>query len=108
MLGAVLDPLRSVVVAACSAALVLAGCSQPAAPAPVSQPPAPPTYLARFYDQQLTWGPCVDFAESAMDRAAFDDPALECSRLEVPLDYAQPGGRTAQIGVLRHRATGDR
>jgi len=106
--GAVLDPLRSVAVAAFSAALVLSGCSQPAAPAPVPQPPAPPTELSRFYDQQLSWGPCVDYAKTAADRASFDDPELECARLEVPLDYAAPQGRTAQIGVLRHRATGDR
>ncbi len=108
MLGAVLDPLRSVVVAVCSAVLVLAGCSQPAAEAPAPAPPAPPAPLARFYDQQLTWGPCADFATSATDRASFADPALECSRLEVPLDYAAPDGRTAQIGVLRKRAGGDR
>ncbi|QYN33429.1 alpha/beta hydrolase [Pseudonocardia sp. DSM 110487] len=110
MLGAVLDPLRSAVVAACSAALVLSGCSQPAAPAPVQapQPPVQPTELARFYDQQLSWGPCADYATSSADRAAFDDEALECARLEVPLDYTKPDGRTAQVGVLRHKATGDR
>ncbi len=108
MLGAVLDPLRPVAVAACSAALVLSACGQPAAPAAALQPPAPATELARFYDQQLSWGPCVDYATSASDRASYDDPELQCARLEVPLDYTQPEGRTAQIGVLRHRATGDR
>lgn len=115
MLVAVLDPLRSIAVAACSAALVLSGCSESAAPAPqppapaqVTPPPGPPAELARFYDQQLSWGPCLDFATSAADRTAFDSESLECSRLEVPLDYAQPNGRTAQIAVLRQRATGDR
>jgi pimeloyl-ACP methyl ester carboxylesterase len=109
MLGPVLDPLRSVVVAACSAALVLAGCSQPSAPVPAATQPAPqPAELTRFYEQQLSWGSCVDYAASASDRAAFDDEALECARLEVPLDYSRPEGRTAQIGVLRQRATGDR
>src|SRR4051794_32986288 len=107
-MGAVLDPLRSLAVAACSAVLVLSGCGQPAAPAPDPQPQAPPPELSRFYDQQLSWGGCADYATSAPDRAAFADPALECARLEVPLDYNQPDGRTAQIGVLRHRASGDR
>jgi pimeloyl-ACP methyl ester carboxylesterase len=64
--------------------------------------------LARFYDQQLAWGPCADFATSAMDRGSYANPALECARLEVPLDYADPNGRTAQIGVLRLRASGER
>jgi pimeloyl-ACP methyl ester carboxylesterase len=110
MLGSVLDPLRSVAVAACSAALALSACSQPAAAPtpPVPQPAGPPAELTRFYEQQLSWGPCADYAKSASDRAAYDDEALECARLEVPLDYTEPDGRTAQIGVLRHRATGDR
>ncbi|GAA0937528.1 alpha/beta hydrolase [Pseudonocardia zijingensis] len=113
MLGAVLDPIRSVVIAACSAALVLSGCSQPAAPEPDPAPPAPapapgpPAELAPFYDQELSWGPCPDYATNAQDRTAFDDPELECARLEVPLDYAAPQGRTAQVGVLRDRASGD-
>ncbi|GAA5138323.1 alpha/beta hydrolase [Pseudonocardia adelaidensis] len=107
-MGAVLDPLRSLAVAVCSAVLVLSGCSQPAVPAPDPQPQAPPPELSRFYDQQLSWGGCADYATSATDRATFDDPTLECARLEVPLDYNQPDGRTARIGVLRHRASGDR
>jgi pimeloyl-ACP methyl ester carboxylesterase len=106
--GAVLHPLRSLAVAACSAALVLSGCSEPAELAAATEPPAPPAGLGRFYDQQLSWGPCVDYASSPDDRAALDDEELECARLEVPLDYSKPAGRTAQVAVLRHRATGDR
>jgi pimeloyl-ACP methyl ester carboxylesterase len=108
MLCAVLDRMRSVGVVACSAAIVLAGCSQPAPAAPVPQAPGPDVQLARFYDQQLTWGPCADFATAESDRASYADPELECARLEVPLDYAAPTGRTAQIGVLRKPATGER
>jgi pimeloyl-ACP methyl ester carboxylesterase len=108
MLAAVLDRMRSVA-AACSAALVLVGCGQPAPEPPAPGPSAaPPVQLARFYGQKLIWGPCADFATSAADRGAFADPALQCARLEVPLDYAAPDGRAAQIGVLRHRAAGDR
>jgi pimeloyl-ACP methyl ester carboxylesterase len=108
MLGAVLDPIRSVVIAACCAVLVLAGCSRPAEPEPDPQPPAPVADLAPFYAQQLSWGACVDYATTAPDRDAFGEEGLECARLEVPLDYAAPAGRTAQVGVLRHRAGGDR
>ncbi|SHL49224.1 alpha/beta hydrolase fold [Pseudonocardia thermophila] len=65
--------------------------------------PAPPA-LERFYAQQLAWGPCDGFASTPDEAQLYADPALECARMEVPLDYAQPDGRTAQIAVLR-RAT---
>ena len=100
MLCAVLARMRFVAVAACSAALVLAGCSLPTTGAPAAAPAAadPQAQLGRFYDQQLTWGPCVEFATSARDRESYGNPAFECARLEVPLDYAAPDGRTAQLG----------
>jgi pimeloyl-ACP methyl ester carboxylesterase len=109
MLGRVLDRMRLVVVAAvaCSVALVSTACAQPAAPA-APMPPGANAELARFYEQELTWGPCADFATNAGDRQSFANEAFECSRLEIPLDYAAPDGQTAQIGVLRQRATGDR
>ena len=45
---------------------------------------------------------------SSTDREAFADPKFDCARLEVPLDYADPDGQTAQIAVLRQRASGER
>ncbi len=62
-----------------------------------------PTGLERFYLQKLTWGSCAPFAYSAGEKKAFPDPSLDCAQLQVPLDYAKPTGRTAQIAVLRHR-----
>ena len=53
--------------------------------------------------QQLAWGSCAPFARSDDEKQAFADTALDCARMEVPLDYAAPDGRTAQIAVLRHR-----
>jgi pimeloyl-ACP methyl ester carboxylesterase len=108
MLCAVLDRMRSVAVAAVSAALVLTGCSQPAPESAAQAPPEESAPLQRFYDQQLTWGPCAEYATSALDQQSYANPAFECARLEVPLDYTAPDGRTAQIGVLRQRATGER
>ncbi|MGD9526184.1 MAG: alpha/beta hydrolase [Pseudonocardia sp.] len=89
--------------AACAAAALctfgLAAC----APAPSEAGIGPvPAGLERFYTQQLDWGSCDSFAISAADGEVYADPALECARLEVPLDYAAPDGRTAQIAVLRH------
>ena len=101
--------LRSttLVAALCSAGLLLAACTQSTnGDAGPSDPQ--PTQLSRFYEQQLSWGPCAEFAMSATDRQTFADPKFECARLEVPLDYATPDGPTAKLAVLRQRASGER
>ena len=95
----------------------LTACGAPPAtgdPTVAPTPSAPPSVdavppgLERFYGQSLSWGPCAPFATGDDDRAAFADRRYECTRLEVPLDYANPAGRTAQLGVLRQKATGKR
>lgn len=87
----------------------MAGCTQ-ATPGSAQPGPAAsaPTDLARFYDQQLTWGPCVPYATNDDDAKAYAGTSFACAKLSVPLDYAQPNATTAQIGVLRQKATGDR
>ncbi len=85
--------------------LVLSVGGQPA----LGQPPAPgevPTGLERFYEQELTFGSCEDFATTDADAVAFANDTYECARLEVPLDYEDPDGRTAQIALLRVPARG--
>jgi len=106
----VLARLRSVAVAAatCSAALVLAACAQPETGAPEPDPAGSEAALTRYYEQQLSWGPCAEYATTPMNQQTYANPAFECARLEVPLDYSEPDGETAQIGVLRQKATGDR
>jgi pimeloyl-ACP methyl ester carboxylesterase len=84
---------------ACSAAPVLEATGP--APAAASAPPQ----LQPYYAQRLGWGPCAGFAQDDQQERAFADPALDCARLEVPLDYAAPDGRTAQVALLRHRTT---
>ncbi len=92
---------RAAYVAAAVCTAAVAAC----APAPTGQDdgtgPAPPG-LERFYAQHLDWGACDAFATTTTDAEIYADPALQCARLEVPLDYAAPEGRTAQIAVLRH------
>jgi pimeloyl-ACP methyl ester carboxylesterase len=66
--------------------------------------PVPPG-LERFYSQRLTWGGCTGFATTSRDRESFANPRLQCTRVEVPLDYAHPQGRTAWLGLLRLPAT---
>ncbi|WP_067657345.1 alpha/beta hydrolase [Nocardia harenae] len=65
--------------------------------------------LGRFYDQDLTFGPCTGYATTAADdQAITGNPALRCARLEVPLDHADPDGRTLSIAVLKAPARGER
>jgi pimeloyl-ACP methyl ester carboxylesterase len=67
--------------------------------------PVPPPDLSKFYSQKLSWGPCGSFAPAEEDKTVFADPKFDCSYLQVPIDYTQPGGRTAQIAVLRQKAS---
>ena len=66
---------------------------------PNASPPEPsstvemPSYdaaLARFYEQDLDWRKCG---------------SDQCTRLEVPLDYAEPDGDTIELAVLRAPAS---
>ena len=85
--------------------LALSACSQP-----VPEQPSPgeiPAGLERFYNQELTFGPCADYATTDADAKAFANDTVECARLEVPLDYENPDGRTAQIALLRVPAKGE-
>jgi pimeloyl-ACP methyl ester carboxylesterase len=60
--------------------------SSPSAPsAGAAEPPSPE--LAGFYSQDVQWASC--------------EGAYECATLEVPLDYADPGGRTINLAILK-------
>ncbi|MGI8814538.1 MAG: alpha/beta hydrolase [Pseudonocardia sp.] len=61
--------------------------------------------LQKFYAQKLAWKGCAEFSPDPETQAKFASPKLDCTYLEVPLDYAQPAGKTAQIAVLRQKAT---
>ncbi|MEV0340186.1 alpha/beta hydrolase [Nocardia sp. NPDC050713] len=60
--------------------------------------------LGRYYDQHVAWGSCADFPHGAELAAG----GLECGRVTVPLDYAEPDGATASIAVSRLPARGER
>ncbi len=62
--------------------------------APLGSPSAssaPPPGLARYYDQDVEWSECRE--------------SMECTELEVPLDYADPDGEAIELAVLRVPAT---
>ncbi|WP_072806174.1 alpha/beta fold hydrolase [Rhodococcoides yunnanense] len=68
----------------------------------------PSADVQRFYDQDLVFGACDGYATTATDETSFSsDPAFQCARLEVPLNYEEPAGRTAQIAVLKSPARGE-
>ncbi|MEV0294866.1 alpha/beta hydrolase [Nocardia sp. NPDC050710] len=83
-------------------ALVAAGCTvSKDGAAPLSSPPAG---LERFYAQTPEWGQCEGFGDPA-DRFP---PNAECTKITVPVDYANPGGATAQIALSRIPASGEK
>lgn len=51
--------------------------------------------LASFYDQQAQWGPCEDRG-----------PRVQCATVEVPMNYADPRGRTLRLSLLKVPAVG--
>ncbi|GAA2540061.1 alpha/beta hydrolase [Pseudonocardia hydrocarbonoxydans] len=94
--------------AALAVVALVAGCTTTTAGRGSAAGTAAPPGLEAFYGQEPEWGPCAPFAVTPDDADAYADPALDCARVTVPLDYADPDGRTAEIAMLRKRATGDR
>jgi pimeloyl-ACP methyl ester carboxylesterase len=86
--------------------LVLSACGQPTFGHPSEPGGKIPADLKRFYDQKLTFGSCEGYATTDADAKDFANDTFECARLEVPLDYQNPRGRTAQIALLRVPAKG--
>ncbi|PWJ08538.1 alpha/beta hydrolase [Streptomyces sp. NWU49] len=54
--------------------------------------------LGRFYDQKIRWTAC-EGTELPED--------LQCGRITVPLDYAEPEKGTLELALARYRGTGD-
>ena len=73
----------------------------PAAASPVVPEPdgatshdtASPAEPTAFHDQEVDWALC--------EEEIFAEFALECARVEVPLDYADPDGERIEIAILR-------
>ncbi|MGV9663953.1 alpha/beta hydrolase [Nocardia niigatensis] len=61
-----------------------------------------PVGMDSFYNQTLSWGSCAEYSEDDMPKNA------ECTRVTVPVDYADPNGATAKIAISRVRATGNK
>ncbi|MER5727183.1 alpha/beta hydrolase [Streptomyces sp. NPDC002138] len=95
--------------------LALAACLT-ASPAVASAAGAPATAgagsgagsgLDRYYTQRLGWGSCVKGPDDTAGRD-LDKAGVRCADAIVPLDYADPGGRTITVAVSRLQATDTR
>ncbi|WP_329549504.1 alpha/beta hydrolase [Streptomyces sp. NBC_01356] len=53
--------------------------------------------LSRFYGQRIKWAACEGYGMP-------ED--LQCGKVTVPLDYANPGDGTLDVAMARYRATG--
>ncbi|MFE3449362.1 alpha/beta hydrolase [Nonomuraea sp. NPDC059194] len=74
--------------------LAAAGCATGKTDARPPSVPADAGALRGFYEQRIAWKACED--------------GFECGRLEVPLDYADPGGDTITLAVTRKPAADQR
>ncbi|MFF9350966.1 alpha/beta hydrolase [Streptomyces sp. NPDC014734] len=63
--------------------------------------------LDRYYRQHLTWGSCVTGPDDTTGQD-LDKAGVQCADVTVPLDYADPGGRTITVAMSRLRATDTR
>lgn len=58
--------------------------------------------LEDFYQQKLNWQPCDTFGPAP--DSDYGQAGVECAYLIVPVDYAQPNGPTAAIGLYKVKA----
>ncbi|MEU6325134.1 alpha/beta hydrolase [Streptomyces sp. NPDC047009] len=98
--------------AAVAAALLLTGCGSGATgsgsgaddakggsrPSAASRPTASSELPSSLTSQKLEWGRCKAAPAPGGD--------WQCATLEVPLDWAKPGGETIGLALIRSKATG--
>ncbi|WP_214326447.1 alpha/beta hydrolase [Nonomuraea sediminis] len=88
--------------------LALAGCS--AAEKASTEKPSPGKPASGTPSSSggpIAWAPCTDLT-GPDGQPAKPDPAVECGKLAVPLDYAKPQGEKLDLALIRVKATGDR
>ncbi len=99
--------MRSVALAAglTAGAVLLAGCGGGSSPAAEPEPahwsgppavealspePAADQAFAAFYTQRPSWAPC--------------ETGFDCTKVDVPVDWARPDGPRIQVALMRHAA----
>ncbi|CAN5699703.1 alpha/beta hydrolase [soil metagenome] len=100
--------LKNTVTRACAGFIILAMAVAMTACAADAPTTSTSSDLERFHGQQIAWEPCETYANTSIESAVYAaTPTAECGRLEVPLDYQVPEGRTAQLAVMRVPARGE-
>lgn len=92
----------SLLVAGAASLLLASACATPPPPG------APPPDLTEFHHQQVKFEPCGPFATTPADEKLFADERLGCARVQVPLDYDNPGGARGEVAMLRIPASGEK
>jgi pimeloyl-ACP methyl ester carboxylesterase len=84
----------------------LAGCATTGEPTggPTGGPASP---SASGPAGTVAWSMCTGLT-GADGKPATPDPAVECGKVAVPLDYAKPSGDTIDVALIRVKATGER
>ncbi|HEY9367300.1 alpha/beta hydrolase [Streptomyces sp.] len=100
-------PRRAALVAATAAVLLVAGCSDDG-DKPKDGPTASGSGLAGLADQKLTWTVCPP-PSTAEGGGPAPSPLpggarWECAFMNAPLDYADPGGETIELALIRAKA----
>lgn len=92
---------------AAAASLLLGGPAFAAAPAPPAATPsgAAGAGAASPAQERPTWTTCPAPSQ-AQGGGKAPGTGWTCATLNVPLDYAKPGGKTIPLALIRHRATG--
>ncbi|NUP22450.1 MAG: alpha/beta fold hydrolase, partial [Streptomyces sp.] len=84
------------------AATALALTALPATALPAQAVAADP--LARYHHQRLDWTSCVRGPDDATGKE-LEQAGAQCADVTVPLDYADPDGRTITVAISRIPAT---
>lgn len=80
----------------------LVGCGTSGEPA--AQPTSTPTAQSAG---TVAWSTCTGLT-GPDGKPVAPDPAVQCGKVAVPLDYTKPSGDTIDLALLRIKATGDR
>ncbi|MFI9237168.1 alpha/beta hydrolase [Streptomyces sp. NPDC053079] len=100
---------RSAVTArrASAVGLALTACLTATPAASASAAGTPEAGLGRYYQQRLDWGSCVK-GPGDTTGTDLDKVGVQCADVTVPLDYADPRGRTITVAISRLKATDTR
>ena len=90
--------------AATLATAALTGCGS--AEQPAAKPTAS-TAATRPTTGTVAWSPCTGLT-GPDGKPAAPDPAVECGKIAVPLDYAKQDGEQIDLALIRVKASGDR